>query len=423
MDVINNAIGTRSDGGSGHRRILYMYLPIRALARLEISRYVITCNDRQNVERSVLMLPFFGDEWKWGQADHRTTEQLSVLLSVLNLRLYGYTSPRPQMTPVRLMRTLLPSRHASHTSSNAASAVKAVLSAAITTTTSSSSAECDPTSCLQNCRCFAQVSDIDRLNRDVFFTPTPLRFNVPGQQDDHQPPDERTLQLGKTVRILHESLPTLLQSPLPGEILSPQITLHLFPSTHPHLPTVSGRIGYIAALWTAPVAWGRVPLVGNVKLTILSERMVRNGGTTGPHENRDEKLIVKWKTCGKTKHRDGTGGIYRGVGLATKDPVDKIKEFVAGTAKDESQVPPKEEQEFQGIFVFEFDEEGRIVKHVIEHTDEGGRWDRMTRVVSVTDWLLGRFNGKKDQMPELALCEERPTGGAIGIVDRRGTDD
>src|SRR3954468_13211326 len=91
------------------------------------------------------------------------------------------------------------------------------------------------------------------------------------------------------LRILQERLPTLLASPLPQEILSPQITLHLFPSTHPHLPTVSGKIAYMAALWTAPVAWGRVPVVGNVKLIILSERMVRHGGSSVPSNFRNEK--------------------------------------------------------------------------------------------------------------------------------------
>lgn len=167
-----------------------------------------------------------------------------------------------------------------------------------------------------------------------------------------------------------------------------------------------------------------MPLIGNVQLVILSERMVRNGGSAVALENREEKLIVKWKTCGKTStHRgDGTGGIYRGMGLAVaKDPVEKIRGFIAGT-KDESTESNenRDAEEFQGIFIFEFDDKGRVKKHTIEHTEEGGHYDRMTRVVSVTDWLLGRFNGKrKEDEPALALCEERPNGGSIRLVDRR----
>lgn len=165
------------------------------------------------------------------------------------------------------------------------------------------------------------------------------------------------------------------------------------------------------------MAWGRIPLVGNVKLTIMSERMVRNGGSSTQLGNRDEKLIVKWKTCGKTEHRDGTGGIYRGVGIRAKDPMEKIKTFISGTKDGEGH--DDEPEEFCGIFIFEFDEQGRIAKHTIEHAEQGGNWDKMTRVVSVTDWLIGTFNGKRNQeLPALALCEERPGGSRIRIVDR-----
>ncbi|GAB7335968.1 hypothetical protein MBLNU13_g08209t2 [Cladosporium sp. NU13] len=306
-----------------------------------------------------------------------------------------------------LMRTLLPSRIFRANNGNAlASAAKAA------------TAECsNPPSCLRNCRCFARIQDLDSLNREVWFSSSAPRSSPElGGGGDHKQPDERTLQLGKTIQTLHEHLPTLLQTPLPSETISPRISLHLFPSTHPHLPTVSGRIAYIAALWTAPVAWGRIPLVGNVKLTILSERMVRYGGSTVSHANREEKLIVKWKTCGKTEHRDGTGGIYRPVGIRAKDPMDKIKNFISGTKDVDTH--ESEGEDFCGIFIFEFDEQGRIVKHTIEHTEQGGNWDK-TRVVSVTDWLLGTFSGKKSpELPALAWCEERPDGSRIRIVDR-----
>ncbi|KAK5163575.1 uncharacterized protein LTR77_010524 [Saxophila tyrrhenica] len=320
------------------------------------------------------------------------------------------------MTPAGLMRTLLP-RHFFQRTSPAAVNVGVARTAA-----QRNRPRCDPRCCMRDCRCFAQVHDIDKLNRDVYFISTPPRYNLPSEPP--KGPDERTLQLGKTVRTLHERLPTLLQSPLPSDILSPNISLHLFPSTHPHLPTVSGRLAYVAALWTAPVAWGRVPLVGNVKLTILSERMVKNGGSSSPVGSRDEKLIVKWKTCGKTKARDGTGGAYRDQKIGSRDPVDKIRDFISGTtiasSKDNLNLSDETDGEFTGLFIFEFDKDGKILKHVIEHTEEGGRWDSMTRVVSVTDWLLGNLSGRKreERLPELAWCEERPTGWRIRIVDR-----
>ncbi|EDN97058.1 hypothetical protein SS1G_01986 [Sclerotinia sclerotiorum 1980 UF-70] len=188
-----------------------------------------------------------------------------------------------------------------------------------------------------------------------------------------------------TLRILQERLPTLLQSPLPQEILSPQITLHLFPSTHPHLPTVSGRVAYSAALWTSPIAWGRVPLVGNVKLEILSERMRQSPRGNG------EQLIVRWRTIGKTKNK-GTGGFYKGIGA--RENVDKITEWLGGgSGEDDS-------KEFTGLFLFEFDEEGRIWSHTIEHVQEGGNWEKGVgaKVVGLTDWLLGGMkNGRGDE--------------------------
>ena len=317
------------------------------------------------------------------------------------------------MTPPRLMRTLLPSSLLRSTNARAALTV-------VRAATKPPASCADPSACRRNCRCFADVHDIDKLNRDVYFSSSIARYESISTTEPPKPPDARTLQLGKTVRTLHERLPTLLQSPLSSDILSPQISLHLFPSTHPHLPRVSGRIAYGAALWTAPVAWGRVPLVGNVKLTILSERMVKSGGTRSDGENwRDEKLIVKWRTCGKPKKTALGNGhdAPDSIRMAAKDPVDRLRQFLAPAQLAGSS---SGSEDFTGLFIFSFDADGRIVKHIIEHTDEGGHYDHMTRVVSVTDWLLGQFNSKKrDQMPQLAWCEERPRGRLGRIIDRR----
>ncbi|MCJ1416782.1 hypothetical protein MMC32_003120 [Xylographa parallela] len=228
-----------------------------------------------------------------------------------------------------------------------------------------------------------------------------------GLQSERPPPDERTVKLGKSMyldvrsvlfilvspgtyrannqlsllalRILQSRLPTLLASPLPPEILSPNITLHLFPSTHPHLPTVSGRVAYHAALWTSPVAWGRVPLVGNVKLSILSERMLPPPSSP----SGEEKLVVRWQTCGKTKGK-GMGAFYKGIGAS--EQVDKITEWLGGDARDD--------EEFCGKFIFKFDAEGRIVEHTIECAEDGGGHE-IGRVVGITDWLLGRARRKE----------------------------
>ncbi|RYN48259.1 hypothetical protein AA0117_g4748 [Alternaria alternata] len=213
--------------------------------------------------------------------------------------------------------------------------------------------------------------------------------------------NERNLKLGNTIRVLHDRLPTLLISPLPQDILSPHISLHLFPSTHPHLPTVSGRFAYAAALWTAPVAWGQVPVLGNVKLEILSERMVKNGASSASNV-RNEKLIVRWQTCKSEKKDNGQ----------VSDVVEKITSIVAGSKRPH--------QEFTGLFKFEFDEEGRILNHIIEHTEEGQHWDRTAKVISVTDWLLGRAWGRREEVsPSLAFARCWREKNSRGRGERR----
>ncbi|KAL8994950.1 MAG: hypothetical protein Q9169_005215 [Polycauliona sp. 2 TL-2023] len=217
--------------------------------------------------------------------------------------------------------------------------------------------------------------------------------------------DERTLKLGKTLQFLQTHLPNLLASPLPPEILSPQIKLYLFPSTHPHLPTVTGRVAYHAALWSAPVAWGRLPIVGNVQLIIISERVIKwsssmhSEGSSAP-KRQNHRLVVRWKTSASRSapknpsSARSTQVLYRGIG-----PRERVNRFTEWLSNPTSL--GKQAQEFCGIFIFEFDEEGRILTHTIEHAEENGSAERASRVVNVTDWLLGRARARKEAAPEL----------------------
>ncbi|KAL1955635.1 hypothetical protein VTO42DRAFT_8368 [Malbranchea cinnamomea] len=243
-------------------------------------------------------------------------------------------------------------------------------------------------------------------------------------EKDYKPPDERIVKLGKTLRVLSSHLPTLLIHPLPQEILSPNISLHLFPSTHPHLPTVRGRVAYRAALWTAPVAWGcmpSMPIVGNVKLKIISERMVRAGTVTefnNEHTCGDEKLVVRWVSEGNSSETDSTKESTSGTSTAASDPGSGNSSAAAsssssGTNRRLSTLLGGEApifrigkgEEFTGLFIFSFDEEGRIASHTIEHADESTGWDRTAKVVTLTDWLLGKAKGgSRDQMPAPAIA-------------------
>ncbi|KAL2127364.1 hypothetical protein VTI74DRAFT_10867 [Chaetomium olivicolor] len=276
----------------------------------------------------------------------------------------------------------------------------------------------------------------------VWFTAHPPLLSLSSEQaNSNKPPDERKLKLGKTLRILQPRLPTLLQAPLPQEILSPRITLHLFPSTHPHLPTVTGRVAYIAALWSSPIAWNRVPLVGNVRLEILSERMVDNPSgmyyATLPEGRRPEgavgeQLVVRWRTVGGggALARLGKGllGLGGGNGKGKKargkalgvwgeekegGGIREAKGVVGGKEDGETEVkapvgtamPARStSKEFTGLFIFDFDSEGRILSHTIEHVQEGGQWEKGVgaKVVGLTDWLLGGIKGGDAPCPAFA---------------------
>jgi hypothetical protein len=242
----------------------------------------------------------------------------------------------------------------------------------------------------------------------------------PPKNSDHNPPSARTLALGRTLRELSPLLPSLLLHPLPPHLLSPHITLHLFPSTHPHLPTVKGRVAYRAALWTAPVAWGRLPIVGNVKLQILSERVVRTGWAantpTSEDENSDEKLVVRWRTESKTPTSAPTQKdqptISPTSSSSATDPTNRGLSSLLGGDQPLLRLPKDPAQDtFSGLFIFGFDEEGRIISHTIEHTDEGTGWDRTARVVSLTDWLLGKAKGNKEKEVEWGLAYEGTAPG------------
>lgn len=181
----------------------------------------------------------------------------------------------------------------------------------------------------------------------------------------------------------------------------------------------------MAALWTAPVAWGRVPIVGNVKLEILSERMVkgpsvlgRSAATTSSENGGDERLIVRWRTIGKSRAKDVTaagssffsstadGQAQPQQQQQQQQPTDKFMRFLSlssrgtkQTANNEKDNQSADEEEFTGLFIFTFDDEGRILTHTIEHVEEDGsdlnnNWDKM-KVVSVTDWLLGTMKKKR----------------------------
>lgn len=166
------------------------------------------------------------------------------------------------------------------------------------------------------------------------------------------------------------------------------------------MPAVSGRVAYVAALWSSPIAWGRVPIVGNVRLDILSARMADRALSSQrrPKDAVGEQLVVRWRTIGG-KGRDwgsilplsfingngkGSGETETKGGTTADNSEHRVPVGDAMPASDKS-------KEFTGLFIFDFDGEGRVLSHTIEHVQQDEEWEKGVgaKVVGLTDWLLG----------------------------------
>ena len=56
---------------------------------------------------------------------------------------------------------------------------------------------------------------------------------------------------------------------------------------------------------------------------------------------------------------------------------------------------------FTGLFIFDFDSEGRILSHTIEQAQAGGNWENGVgaKFVGLTDWLLGGITEPSGTLP------------------------
>ena len=126
----------------------------------------------------------------------------------------------------------------------------------------------------------------------------------------------------------------------------------------------------------------------------------------------EEKLVVRWKTEKKNENggatniaatstvegssASGSGGVNRGLSalLGGDKPIFNLNKG----------------DDFTGLFIFSFDSEGRVATHTIEHADEDTGLDKTSKVVTLTDWLLGKARGRRREevLPELAMrvCKE-----------------
>lgn len=153
-------------------------------------------------------------------------------------------------------------------------------------------------------------------------------------------------------------------------------------------------------------------MVGNVKLQILSERMVRSG-TVLDHggDCGDERLVVRWRTEPRRDDHPqipSSWGAKRGESgdsshaSASKNGINKGLSMLLGG--DAPIFKLGKEEQFTGLFIFSFDEEGRVLSHTIEHADNASGWERTAKFVTLTDWLIGKARGSLDPGAEPGLA-------------------
>lgn len=178
------------------------------------------------------------------------------------------------------------------------------------------------------------------------------------------------------------------------------------------------------------MAWGHLPIFGHVEIEVLTERMANQSGHADfmcdmdEEERGDihgtERLVVRWQTQGKehnqrppkttassssnTGHRSNEQHRDDNYDYAQQKNKNREEDFSLSQSSaatnsnrslsvllggDAPIFKLKNEENFTGMFVFRFDQHGRIASHTIEHSEDNCSASRASKVVTLTDWLLG----------------------------------
>jgi hypothetical protein len=121
-----------------------------------------------------------------------------------------------------------------------------------------------------------------------------------------------------------------LQTPFPRALLAADITLRLFPTTHPGIPPIRGGVlGYLAAArMLQMVVSGMIVDTRNARIRVLSERLIKDKGSSIESGNESSssgvpsRYILKWCTCDVS---ESSGGANNGnSGAPPEDPVTYV---------------------------------------------------------------------------------------------------
>lgn len=124
------------------------------------------------------------------------------------------------------------------------------------------------------------------------------------------------------LREIKAATPHLLQTPFSRSLLAADITLKLFPTTHPGIPPIRGGVlGYLAAARMLQMVVSSMILdTRNARIRILGERLIKDddSGADGKGCDVPSRYIVKWCTCDASEI---LGSSNNGSGTSVVDPV------------------------------------------------------------------------------------------------------
>lgn len=141
-------------------------------------------------------------------------------------------------------------------------------------------------------------------------------------------------------------------------------------------------------------------------------RRYDDGDDAASAECGEERLVVRWKTSHNTPSTESSSpsptSESNQKGLSGSEAAGRNKSLSTLLGGDAPIFLPGKEGRFEGLFIFAFDEKGRIASHTIEHADQADGWDRTAKFVTLTDWLLGKARGSLGEAgPAPALAHAR----------------
>lgn len=174
---------------------------------------------------------------------------------------------------------------------------------------------------------------------------------------------------------IHLSTPRLLHEPYPDSLILPNITLHMLPDSHIHLPTVTGKHPYKTTVKLMQFLVTTLLVSSSSSLVIISSRLDHSAHQSPrrhPHNHirhhsdqlqepvlnneTPPRLIVRWRTVSDSKPEPFSP---THINYSWSSTLTKIDPRNLG-------ILPNEYPVLTGIFEFEFDEDcSGILVHTI----------------------------------------------------------